>query len=152
MDNIFITKTAKETQKIGENFAKKVLQTTNKEGAIIICLEGNLGGGKTTFTQGFSKGLRIKEKILSPTFVIQKRFNLKNKKYKNFYHIDCYRLNDKKDILELGFEEIIKNPENIILIEWAEKIKEFLPKGSLNIAFNFINEKEREIIFRVLKK
>ena len=107
-----ITKNYKQTQKLGEDFAKKILKMPVKNNAIVLGLRGNLGGGKTTFLQGFAKGLGIKEKILSPTFVILKRFKIK-KTEKNFYHIDCYRLKDSKDILEIDIKKIISDPKNI---------------------------------------
>ena len=93
--------------------------------------------------QGFAKGLGIKEKILSPTFVILKKFLVK--KNASFYHIDCYRLKNEKDILELGFKEMISNPDNIIAVEWPEKIKKVMPKDSFFIDFAFIDKETRKI-------
>ncbi|MCX6722450.1 MAG: tRNA (adenosine(37)-N6)-threonylcarbamoyltransferase complex ATPase subunit type 1 TsaE [Candidatus Staskawiczbacteria bacterium] len=148
MDKKYITKSYKQTQKLGLDFAKEILKLPTKNGAVILGLQGNLGGGKTTFLQGFAKGLGIKEKILSPTFVILKHFKIKNIKFKNFYHLDCYRLKDEKDILELDFKNIISNPENIVAIEWPEKIKKVLPKNIVYIDFKFIDGNKREIIFK----
>ena len=119
--------------------------------AVIIGLTGNLGGGKTTFLQGFAKGLGIKEKILSPTFVILKRFVIPAKagiQVRNFYHIDCYRLKKSEDILELGFGKIISDPKNIVAIEWPERIKKVLPKNTIFIDFKFVDEKTREVNFK----
>ena len=133
------TNSAKQTQKLGEKFAQEILLSrTSQKTATVLGLSGNIGGGKTTFLQGFARGLGIKEKILSPTFVIMKRF-------KNFYHIDCYRLKDEKDILELGWKEIISNPKNIVAVEWPEKIQKVLPQNTIYINFKFIDEKTREI-------
>lgn len=143
-----ITTSVRQTQKVGEDLAKGILKLPAKKFATVIGLHGNLGAGKTTFLQGFAKGLKVKEKILSPTFVIQKRFKMNDRNFKNFYHIDCYRLEDHKDILELEFKKIVENPENIIAIEWPGKIKKVLPKGVININFEFIDEKKREIIFK----
>jgi len=144
-----ITKTAKETQKLGQDLAKQILKLSAIKTATIIGLHGNLGGGKTTFLQGFAKGIGVKEKILSPTFVIQKRFKIyKNRNFKNFYHIDCYRLNNHKDILDLNFKKIIADPENIIAIEWPGKIYKILPKTVININFNFVDENKREVVFK----
>jgi len=144
VDKKYTTTSYKQTQKLGIDFAKEILKMPLKKEAVILCLQGNLGGGKTTFIQGFAKGLGIKEKILSPTFVILKRF-------KNFYHIDCYRLKDENDILELDWENIISNPENIIAVEWPEKIKKIMLKNSIFIEFKFINENQREINFKHIK-
>jgi tRNA threonylcarbamoyladenosine biosynthesis protein TsaE len=153
VDKKYITKNHKQTQKLGENFALRLCsgqakEVRNRKSATIIALSGNLGGGKTTFLQGFAKGLGIKEKILSPTFVIQKRFKIKDLRFKNFFHLDCYRLKDEKDILELNFQEIISNPENIVVVEWPERIKKVLPKDMIKIDFEFINENTREIIVK----
>jgi len=142
----YTTKNFEETQKIGEKFAKQVLKSAPQKSAIVLGLQGNLGGGKTTFLQGFAKGLGVKDKVLSPTFVILKRFKITNSKFSNFYHIDCYRLKNHKDILELDFKEIIKDPKNIVAIEWPERIKKALPKKNILIRFKFIDEKTREII------
>ena len=78
VDKRYITTSYKQTQKLGEELAKEVLVLRRTQGknnsAVVLGLRGSLGGGKTTFLQGFAKGLGVKEKILSPTFVIQKRF------------------------------------------------------------------------------
>jgi len=138
----YITKNYKATQKIGEVFAKEILKLPKGKSAIVLGLKGNLGAGKTTFLQGFAKGLDVKEKILSPTFVILKRF-------KNFYHIDCYRLKNHKEVLELDFKKIISNPKNIVAIEWPEKIKKILPQNTIFIDFKFIDKNKREINFKI---
>ena len=172
-----ITKSKEETQKFAEILANNLLANSglaNKTGALILGLFGNLGAGKTTFTQGFAKRLGIKKKIISPTFVILKKFkitkkfqntNLKsqtNSKFKiinskklqlvtynqqlNLIHIDAYRIENPKELLVLNWNELIKNPQNIILVEWADKIKKILPKNYIKINFKFINENKREII------
>ena len=174
MKKIYLTKNPAQTKKAGETLATELLKKAKGEkrtkfslskeiltphhvfgggqkGALIIGLEGDLGGGKTTFLQGFAKGLEIKEKILSPTFVIMRRFKIRVNsrsnlcKFANFYHIDCYRIKKPEEILDLGFREIISNPRNIVAIEWAEKIKKILPKDAIWVNFEFINKKNRRI-------
>jgi len=139
MKKVYKTKSVEETQNIAKKLAKEILK---KKSAVVIGLQGELGGGKTTFVQGFAKGLGIKEKILSPTFIIFKRFSIKDK---NFYHFDCYRLQKTKELLDLGFKEIISDPQNIIAIEWADKIKKIMPKKTIWINFKFVNETSRVI-------
>lgn len=134
------TDSASATQKLGEDLAKDMLKMGAKKHARVLGLTGNLGGGKTTFMQGFAKGLGIKDKILSPTFVIMKHFE-------NFYHIDCYRINKPEEILELGFKKIIADPKNIVAVEWPEKIKKFLPKDTVYIDFEFIDDNTRKITY-----
>jgi len=139
-----LSQSPSQTKKIGKILAKEFLKTFTKT-ALVLGLIGDLGGGKTTFLQGFAKGLGTKEKILSPSFIILKRFKIKDLRFKNFYHFDCYRIEKPEEILNLGFKEIISNPQNIVAIEWADRIKKILPKGTLILKFNFINRNQREI-------
>lgn len=142
-----------QTKKIGENLAKEILKTQPKKGAFVLGLEGDLGGGKTTFLQGFAKGLGIKEKILSPTFILMKKFKILQNSigdtYVNFYHFDCYRIEKPKEVLDLGFKEIISNPKNIVAVEWSERIKKILPKNTLILKFEFIDKTKRKIMLRL---
>jgi len=144
----YLTVNSSQTKKLGEALAKEVLRTKPKKTALIIGLEGDLGSGKTTFLQGFAKGLGIREKILSPTFVIIKRFKIKDLRFKKFFHVDCYRIQKTKEILDLGFKEIISNPQNIIAIEWADRIRKILPKRALILQFEFINKSNRKIMLK----
>jgi tRNA threonylcarbamoyladenosine biosynthesis protein TsaE len=146
-----------KTKKAGEVLAKELLKEPLKNKAFVLALEGDLGGGKTTFLQGFAKGLGIKDKILSPTFVILKRLKITkvksqkskikdtNQKFENFYHLDCYRIQNPKEILNLDFKKIISDSHNVIAIEWAERIRKILPKDTLILKFEFINKKTRKI-------
>lgn len=145
--NFFITNNFRETQKLAENFIKKL-----KKGDVIT-LYGNLGSGKTTFVQGLARGLGIKKRIISPTFIIVREYNLKSqiserkiisKNLKSFYHIDLYRIESQNDIKNLGIEEII-NGKDIIVIEWAEKMKNLLPKKRWDVKFEDVGESRRKI-------
>jgi len=139
-----------QTKKIGEILAQEALKTKSKS-ALVFALEGDLGSGKTSFIQGFARGLGIKERVLSPTFVLMKRFpvpkNGLRPEPKELYHFDCYRIENEKEILNLGFRKIISNPENIVVIEWADRIKKILPEDSIKIKFGFVDEKTRKISF-----
>lgn len=108
----------------------------------VIALEGELGAGKTTFVQGFAKGLGIKEKIISPTFVLIRQHKILPAGRQVLYHIDLYRI---ENLNGLGLEEILKDPENIALIEWAEKIKDLLPKDTVKISFKISDVNIRKI-------
>ena len=142
-----ITKSAEETKKIAANLAEEIKkQPLAKKHAFIIALEGNLGSGKTTFIQGLVARLGIKESVLSPTFLILKQFPISFKNYKNFYHIDAYRLKNSEELSELGFKDLLNNPENLIVIEWADKVKKMLPKDVLQIKFKNLGKNKRKII------
>ena len=145
-----LTKTAKETQKIAKILAGEILSfQNNRKKALVIALNGELGAGKTTFTQGFVAGLGVREYITSPTFVLMHEHKLSFKpqtsRFKKLYHLDCYRLKNEKDLIDLDIKEIFANPENIVLIEWEEKVKKILPKETIKINFKYINKNEREI-------
>lgn len=114
-----------ETKLIAEKLAKETK-------GHIFALTGQLGAGKTIFVQGFAKGLGIKDKIISPTFVLIRQHKIPGTT-KVLYHIDLYRLENTTNLKELGLEEIWSNPGNYVLIEWAEKIKE-LPKNAIRIS------------------
>lgn len=126
---LFKTYSTIETKKLARRFKNKRL----------IALRGDLGTGKTTFIQGFAAALGIKKRLTSPTFIIIRR-------YKNMYHIDCYRLKKPKEIIALGFKKIIANPQNKVLIEWADKIKKLLPKNTLWLEFKQGSQKNERII------
>ena len=145
----FLTKGPSQTKKIGEILAKDILKTEFQKTAFVMGLEGELGSGKTTFLQGFAKGLKIKEKILSPTFTIIKKFLIFNSQFSNFFHIDCYRLKKEKELLALGFKEIISDPRNIVAIEWADKAKKTLPKKVILLKFKFLNKNIRKITITI---
>jgi tRNA threonylcarbamoyladenosine biosynthesis protein TsaE len=141
----------KETQKIAARLVRKLtVSGLANNGAIVVALEGNLGSGKTTFVQGFARAFGIKENVLSPTFVLMKIYKVGRKpkvnlrpgpksresqKPKRLIHIDCYRIDSPKDLLYLGFKEILEDKDAIILIEWAGRIRKLIPKNSLWINF-----------------
>ena len=110
----------------------------------VIALTGDLGSGKTTFVQGFAKGLGIKEKVISPTFVLIRQHQIPNTK-KVLYHIDLYRLGAEEQIKHSGIEEILQDPENVILVEWAEKAQHFLPKNTIWVNFQALSQNQRRI-------
>jgi tRNA threonylcarbamoyladenosine biosynthesis protein TsaE len=138
-----LTHSPKQTQKIAELLIKTILENPRKSPRIF-CLQGDLGAGKTTFIQGAARALKIKNKILSPTFVIMKDFPLLAP-FKKFYHIDCYRIEKPKEILNLGFKEIIKNPGNLVFIEWPERIRKIIPKNAVWLEFEVKGKNKRGI-------
>jgi len=148
-DNIeIITESAKKTQKIGEFLAQEIINSkSERKKALIVGLEGDLGSGKTTFIQGMASGFKIKEPITSPTFVILRKYKIPKSKALSLYHIDCYRI-ESKDLDDLDFKEIIQNSQNVVVVEWAEKIKKSLPLDTLWMKFEYIDKNKREIIIK----
>lgn len=145
------TSSARETKIFAQDLAKKLSKKTQKKHALVLALIGDLGSGKTTFTQGFLRALGIRGPLTSPTFILIKRYPILKSyklKAKSFvYHLDCYRIKKPRELLHLGLKEILTNPENIVLVEWAERIKKVLPKNALWLKFEH-GEKENERIIK----
>ena len=113
-----------------------------REGGIVV-LTGELGAGKTTFAQGFAEGLGITEKVISPTFVLIREYHIPGSE-KKFFHIDLYRLEGGVEPAELGVHDML-NDGNVVLIEWADKLKEDLSGKVTKIFFKKISQNIREI-------
>ncbi len=140
------SKSVKETQKIASGLAHKISKSS--KGAVI-ALEGELGAGKTTFIKGFAKALGVKDKVKSPTFVLMKKYELTKSlklKAKSLYHLDCYRVGDEKDLKIPELKEILKEPHNMVVIEWAERVKKILPKNHIKIHIDHVDKNKRKII------
>ncbi len=136
-----------ETRALGKKLAEEIPTSHPRllirKGALIFALTGELGSGKTTFVQGFLRGLGVRRGGASPTFIIFRRFMIYDLRFKNVYHVDAYRLKNSRELATLGFKEILADPENIVLIEWAEKIKKLLPRSTIKILFSH-GEKSNE--------
>lgn len=145
----YITKNAEETKDLGRKIATDIVNFASGEGAVVIALIGDLGAGKTTFTQGFAEGLGIKKRLVSPTFIIVRRYELDGENFTNFYHSDVYRFdgNEKREMANLGMDDLMSDPENIVLIEWADKVKEHLPKQTKFIYFKNMDEDTRKVTY-----
>lgn len=118
--------------------------------ALVIGLQGELGAGKTTFTKAVAKVLGVRDVVTSPTFVIEKIYKLSineigSRLFSRLIHIDAYRLESSDELLAIGWEEIIKDKENLILIEWPEKVESVLSKNIHTMKFKFIDESTREV-------
>lgn len=141
----YTTNSEKETKKLAEKIAQWIRQAHYIN---VVALTGELGAGKTTFVQGFAKGLGIKDKIISPTFVLIRQHLIpKTKKIlpagrQVLFHVDLYRINSFQ---ELGLKEILKNPDNVVLIEWAEKLNYLSPKNSKKIIIEKLEGDKRII-------
>lgn len=123
----------------------------NTTGPKVFGLSGDLGAGKTTFSKAIAKELGIQEVVTSPTFGIQKQYKVLNPKYSDifseFVHIDAYRIEDIKETEPLRFAELFQKPNLLIFIEWPEKIAEILPKDTIVLSFESIDENTRKISY-----
>lgn len=115
------------------------------KGATVVGLSGELGAGKTTFVQGAARALGITDTVISPTFIIERVYPIAHSDFERLIHIDAYRLKDKSELSAIGWNEIIKNPKNLIFIEWPERLYDALPPSATNISFSHVSEHERSI-------
>lgn len=127
-----------ETENLAINFAAEL------RGGEVVLLNGDLGAGKTTFTQFVFKALGVKEVVTSPTFAILKSYQGKFK----LHHFDTYRITEEEAI-EAGFDEVFQEKDSIIFIEWSENIASLLPKKTIKINIRYVTENERE--YEILK-
>lgn len=116
------------------------------EEAVVIGLRGDLGSGKTTFVKGLAQALGVGEHVTSPTFVIEKIYTLKGRKFDCLVHVDAYRLESGGELEVLGWKETISNNKNLVVIEWPERVSEVMPKNTAYIDFEFIDENKRKIV------
>jgi tRNA threonylcarbamoyladenosine biosynthesis protein TsaE len=166
-----VTNSFKETQQLGFDFAKKL------KGGEVLALYGDLGSGKTTFMQGLAKGLGITRNIISPTFIIMRSYQVhrhsgkpkvhlesrrengswtypsrhkrqdEGLELKNLYHLDLYRIENESQAVDLGLTEFMGDPQNLVVIEWPDKIENLLPENRINIYFTYLEDDKREIRF-----
>ncbi|MFH1607416.1 MAG: tRNA (adenosine(37)-N6)-threonylcarbamoyltransferase complex ATPase subunit type 1 TsaE [Nanoarchaeota archaeon] len=158
-----VSKSLLDTEEIAKDFIEKI-SVGYYDTALVVGLYGDLGSGKTTFTQSVARIFNIKEDITSPTFVIEKIYPVKypsktdtskagfnrvndigKDKFKKLIHIDAYRLDSAKELSALDWERTLADSKNIIFIEWPERVMDVLPQNHAKIFFKFLSENEREI-------
>ena len=146
-DNLFISQNQKETGIIAEKIAKHILSIKNRNNAVVVALEGQLGSGKTTFAKSFAEALGINEVVVSPTFILERIYDLPESSlpFKLFVHIDAYRLDGEKELKKIGWDDLAANPENIIIIEWADRVKKKIPRNAIWIFFEHIDGDVRRV-------
>ena len=136
MDYKFTSKDEMDTLELAQNIESEKFPN------IVICLNGELGTGKTVFSKEFSQALGIEETITSPTFNIVKEYDTGELP---LYHMDVYRLEDNKD--NIGIKDYF-NKGGITIIEWADMIEDELPEERLDINFRFVDENTRILSFK----
>ena len=134
----YIVNNIDETNKVAEDLVSKL------KGKSVIALSGNLGAGKTTFVKAIANKLGVEENVTSPTFVLIKLYNTKDEKIKKIIHVDCYRLDGKEDLYEIGLEDYLEYEDSLVVIEWADKIVN-LPDDIIKINIKIIGENKRNI-------
>ncbi len=144
------TQSAGETQSLGKVFGHAIVTDalsgiSRGEDALVVCLWGELGSGKTTFVQGMAHGLGIDSRLLSPTFVIVRHYQIPAD-MSVVYHLDLYRIQGAESAHAVGFTDMIHEPRAVVVVEWPERLGTALPERRIDIHFTIQNDSERNII------
>jgi len=133
-----VTATLEQTQALARELAKEIAGRHT-----VVTLKGELGSGKTTFAKAFVEATGVLQQIVSPTYVLMNQYQTPTQQ--QLYHLDLYRLEDLKEVLDIGIKEILSEANAIVLIEWPEKIETFLPAETISVQFEVLNETTRKI-------
>jgi tRNA threonylcarbamoyladenosine biosynthesis protein TsaE len=144
----YLIENEKDLEKLAEDILFLVTEKKYNH-ATVLALQGDLGAGKTTFTKSLARILGITDSVTSPTFVIQKTFSISEAFSKNIFaqliHIDSYRLDLSAELAHLGWHDLLNQKENLIVVEWPERIADILPKQYVLLKFAHVDETTREV-------
>ena len=134
-----VTHSAEQTARVGEHLGRLL------DPGMVVCLQGNLGSGKTCLTQGIGRGLGVAGTINSPTFVLINEYGPKDSG-PHLYHVDLYRIDDWTETLSLGLEDYIYG-DGITVIEWCDRAAEVMPRDRLWITLTYLDDTKRSLLF-----
>ena len=143
----YITRSTEET----ENLAAHVLERLATMGGVrgtstIVALQGDLGAGKTVFAKGAARVLGVRDVVTSPTFVIQKVYQLPDTApWKRLVHIDAYRLESEEELHSIGWDDVATDPGNLVIVEWPLQVGLGIPERALWIEFEQVDEHTRKV-------
>lgn len=150
-----LVQTLTELEAEAGRFARGLVPS--QQGATLVTLQGELGAGKTAFTQAVARALGVTETVTSPTFVLEKiypirkledlRSNGASSQFKRLVHIDAYRLEKADGLAPLGLDELMKDFDNLILFEWPEKVEGALPTPTVKISFTVNSDGSRTLLY-----
>lgn len=150
-----VAQNVQDTHAIATKLAERLVAALpQKTAATVVALSGDLGAGKTTFTQGFAIALGIQEKPKSPTFLLAKRYEIPHTRIPGamhryfLWHLDCYRLNGRQDLVALDLHSAFLDPKNIILVEWPERIGDALPRDHIEVHMTHEGGEKRGITIK----
>lgn len=132
-----------------ENEAAELVSTLRpkQDGATLVTLSGDLGSGKTSFTQAAARAFGVVDPVTSPTFVLAKSYDLSGQAFSRLVHIDAYRLAEGKDLRALDFAHTLEDPRTLVMLEWPEMVADALPKADVAITLRVLDETMREITY-----
>ena len=146
-NKVVVCRNLEELQSFSKVFVRELTAGTRGTVSRVVGLSGDLGAGKTTFSKAVAEVLGVGEVVSSPTFAIQKQYKTQNAVFEEFVHIDAYRIEDIKEVETLRFAELFSKPKTLVFIEWPEKIAEVLPRETIVLSFETIDENTRKISY-----
>ena len=138
MERVVITEGPEETVRLGEELAHMLRPGD------VVALVGELGSGKTTLVKGIAQGLFVKEPVISPSFLLARSYRGRMP----LHHLDAYRVNSPEELVEVGLLELLPPEEGITVVEWADRVAELIPPGSLWIHLEHLDGDRRKLTLR----
>ena len=135
MERVIVTSSPEETERVGLELASEL------QAGAVVALVGELGSGKTTLVKGIARGLFVREAVTSPSFLLARTYQGKLP----LHHLDAYRLNSASELDEVGLRELLPPEEGITVVEWADKIAELIPSGSLWVHLEHLGPNRRTL-------
>ncbi len=139
-----------ETYVVAADFVQKIIKIPQQisdnnslSNAIVVGFYGDLGAGKTAFIQGIAKALGVESQVVSPTFVLEKIYKLNasmQERFTHLVHIDAYRMDDPKELVHIGWHDLLKDSRNLICIEWPERVASEMPQNHIHITCGFVDD------------
>lgn len=139
----YVSNSIEDTQKLAVQLAEKSVK--GGIGALVFALMGELGAGKTMFVKAFAKALGINGPVTSPTFILMRPYEIGFGRYKMLYHVDAYRIDSYEDFSPAGLGEILDDGDSVVIIEWADRVRELIPDNAIWIHIKHMGENTREI-------
>ncbi len=135
-----------ELDAFAKSFAKTLAPLPDV--ATVLALSGELGAGKTAFTQALARALGVEEVVNSPTFVLEKLYALpRGSAFEKLVHIDAYRLENEDELAPLGFDTLVADPTNLIVLEWPEHVTRAVPAAARALVFAVADDGSRNISY-----
>ncbi|MDP3795409.1 MAG: tRNA (adenosine(37)-N6)-threonylcarbamoyltransferase complex ATPase subunit type 1 TsaE [bacterium] len=126
-----VIRSVQDLKKAASDLVELLGAERGRPGARVLALVGDLGSGKTALTQCLAEVLGVRERIQSPTFVIMRSVPTAHEYFQTLWHIDCYRLDNGAALSALGFKDVLQDQSGLVVIEWADRVRELLPEGTL---------------------
>lgn len=127
----FMSRSAAQTQRLGARLG------TLLQGGDVVCLEGPLGSGKTSLTQGIGRGWGARQELVSPSFVLVREYSRPDDG-ETLYHVDLYRVSDAREARSLGVEEFLGSEDAVAIVEWPERARSLIPDEHLWVRLEFV--------------